>query len=74
MAGALHLLTHEHAGLAGRIIEGQVAAGDCVTVVWLAASPLLALPPGVTVRSLNRDLTYAQLLDLVFDADHVIAW
>ena len=37
-----------------------------------AAPP--ALPPGVPLRRLGRDLDHDQLLDLIFSHDHVIAW
>jgi hypothetical protein len=33
-----------------------------------------ALPPGVTAHRVPADLSYDQLLDLVFSVDQVISW
>ena len=73
MAKVLHLVKGGKAGLATDVIAAQVAAGDEVTVAVLegAAPPL---PAGVRVRRLDADLTYPELVDLIFDAEHVIPW
>ncbi len=72
MAKVLHLVKGDPA-LAADVIATQVAAGDAVTVAVLeGAAP--ALPAGVSVRRLDTDLTYAELVDLIFEADHVIPW
>jgi hypothetical protein len=68
----LHLLKGD-ATLAADVIAGQVAAGDTVTVALFAVDPP-ALPAAVTVRRLDADLTYGELVDLIFDADQVVPW
>ena len=74
MAVVLHLFKGPDATLPRRVVAQQTAAGDRVTVALLSDGPVPELPAGVAVRRLDRDLTYSQLLDLIFDADHVIAW
>ena len=32
------------------------------------------LPAGVTLRRLDGDLSYGQLLELIFEADQVVTW
>ena len=73
MADVLHLLTGADA-LVARVAERQVSAADHVTVALLPGSDAPVLPAAVTVRRLGHDLTYSQLLDLVFAADQVITW
>ncbi len=72
MANVLHLVK-EDAALAVDVIMAQVAGGDAVTVAVLEGA-VPALPARVTVRRLDIDLTYPQLVDLIFDADQVIPW
>jgi hypothetical protein len=73
MATVLHLLGAGNPALALPVIAGQVAAGDTVTVALVGpATP--PLPPGVTVCHVPRELSWDQLLDLVFSADHVLSW
>ena len=74
MAAALHLLKGADAALAADVIARQLAAGDRVTVVLLAGAVPPALPAGVTLRRAGADLSWDQLLDLVFEADHVVTW
>ena len=74
MAVVLHLFKGPDATLARRVVAQQTAAGDRVTVALLPGSVVPQLPPGVSVRRLDGDLTYSQLLDLIFDGDHVITW
>jgi hypothetical protein len=74
MASALHLLKGADAALPAAVIARQLAAGDRVTVVLLAGAEATALPPAVTVRHLPEDLSYGELLELIFDADHVVTW
>jgi hypothetical protein len=72
----LHLLKSDSGALALPVIERvRRDPGASVTVVLLHGLPAPALPPGVEVRRLGEgDLDYAGLLDLIFDADHVVAW
>jgi hypothetical protein len=73
MAKVLHLLKGAGLDLAIDAINGQAAAGDLVTVAILegAAPPL---PASVTVRRLGADLTYPDLIDLIFEAEQVVPW
>jgi hypothetical protein len=73
MASVLHLLGHNAPAPALAIIADQIAAGDTVTLAVVGAvAPVL--PPGVTVGRVPADLSWEQLLDLIFAADHVLSW
>ena len=74
MAIVLHLLKSPATTLARTVIDQHARAGQRVTVVLLPGGAAPALPSGVRVRRLDADLSYAQLLDLVFESDHVITW
>ncbi|MBI4638918.1 MAG: hypothetical protein HY727_21485 [Candidatus Rokubacteria bacterium] len=74
MAQVLHLLKGGDPALALATIAEQCGAGDRVVAVFGEGQVPCALPGGVTTRRLGHDLSYAQLLDLVFEADQVIAW
>ncbi|HET8577557.1 MAG TPA: hypothetical protein VFO18_10690 [Methylomirabilota bacterium] len=76
MARFLHLLKRDSADLAVPVIEANSHEADAaVTVVCLDGAAPAGLPPGVTVRRLDAgDLDYAGLLDLIFEAEHVITW
>lgn len=75
MAHTLHLLKADAPPLAPAAIARTAAVpGAEVTVVLLDAVPAPALPPSVPVHRLGVDLDHAGLLELVFAADHVIAW
>lgn len=80
MPRALHLLTSGDHPAALSVIERQARQPDTtVTVVLLHGSSAPALPERVTVRRVTEDarsgdLTYPELLDLIFTADSVIAW
>jgi len=75
MAAFLHLLKADASPLAGPAIAAhRREPGARVTVVVLDG-PAPDLGPGVAVRRLAAgDLDYAGLLDLIFAADHVVAW
>ncbi len=73
MATVLHLLGDKGASLAVPVIEGQLAAGDRVTVAAIGEAPP-PLPPGLEVHRVPANLSYSQLLDLIFASDHVITW
>lgn len=73
MAKVLHLLKGAEPGLAIDVITEQAAAGDQVTVVILEGiAP--RLPTAVAVRHLGTDLTYPELIDLIFAAEQVVTW
>jgi hypothetical protein len=74
MPSVLHLVKDE-APLARAVIADQLGRGDVVTVAVLeGADGPTGLPASVRVRRVSRDLSYPELLGLVFAADHVIAW
>ena len=69
----LHLLTAGDPGPAQAVIERQRAEGDAtVDVVLLPGAS--ALSHGLEARRVPDDLDYAELLDLIFASDQVIAW
>ncbi len=74
MKTALHLLKGRALALALPVIEQQRRDHEAVTVVLLHGAPTPALPDGVAVRRIGHDLTYSQLLDLIFESDQVITW
>jgi hypothetical protein len=74
MAAALHLLKGGDASLALAVVAHQLEAGDRVTIALLPGASAPVLPPGVAVRRLPDDLSYDELLELVFAADHVVTW
>jgi len=74
MAAVLHLIKGSDATLARAVLDRQLRDGDRVTVVVLPGGARAGLPPGATVRSLDGDLSYDQLLELIFEADQVVTW
>jgi hypothetical protein len=74
MATVLHLLKGTHADLAGTVIAEQLAAGDRVTAVLLPGASPPALPAAVALRHVPEDLSYPELLNLIFSSDHVLTW
>src|SRR5262249_36812757 len=74
MAAVLHLIKGSETGLARAVLDRNLRAGDRVTVVVLPGGAGSGLPAGVTVRSLDGDLSYDQLLGLIFEADQVVTW
>ena len=76
MAGVLHLLKRDAWPLAAPVIDAmRREAKGPVTVVLLAGAVAPALAPDIAVRHLgDGDLDYSALLDLIFEADRVIAW
>jgi hypothetical protein len=73
MATVLHLLGENEPQAALPFIAGQLAAGDLVTVAVLGDSAV-PLPPGLTVHRVPAELTWDQLLDLIFAADQTFSW
>ena len=55
-------------------IQRQSRAGQRVTVVLLPGAVPPALPAGVAVHRVPEDWSYEQLLEAVFEADHVTTW
>lgn len=74
MAAVLHLIKSADAGLARAAIEHQQAAGDAVSVAVLHGAPAPEVPAGVRVFRVPDDLSWDRLLDLIFEADQVVAW
>ena len=74
MAAVLHLLKSPDTTLARAVLDRSLRAGDRVTVVLLPGGAAAGLPSGVSIRSLDGDLSYGQLLELIFEADQVVTW
>ncbi|PYO23391.1 MAG: hypothetical protein DMD88_03820 [Candidatus Rokuibacteriota bacterium] len=74
MATILHLIKSADAALARTVIEQHVGAGDRVTVALLPGGIAPALPPGVAIQHVGSELSYSQLLDLIFESDRVVTW
>ncbi len=74
MAAVLHLLKSPIPPLARAALERGVGAGDRVTVVLLPGAGSPGLPDGVAVHRAPDDLSYSQLLELIFESDQVITW
>ncbi len=76
MARFLHLLKGDSAALARPVIEENSREAEAtVTVVLLDGAASASLPDAVIVHRLGAgDLDYSALLDLIFEADHVITW
>ena len=73
MARYLHLVGADAGPLAQTVIASP-AAGDEVVVVLLDGGAPPSLPAGARLLRLGDGLDYAGLLDLIFEADHVISW
>jgi hypothetical protein len=74
MATVLHLVKGESNALIEPTIEQQLAAGDHVVVILLEGAARPASRDGVTLHRVPEELDYGHLIDLVFQADRVIAW
>ena len=74
MARVLHVFKGDHAATALSVIAPQVAAGDQVGVALLADAAAPGLPAGVTIHRVPGDTSYERLLELIFEADHVVTW
>ena len=74
MAAVLHLIKGSDTTLPRAVVDHHLRAGDCVTVVVLPGGAASGLPAGATVRRLDGDLSYGQLLELIFEADQVVTW
>ncbi len=74
MATVLHVLKAGSHPLAIETMRREVAAGDHVTVALLDGAEPSDTPASVRRVRVPEDVSYAQLLDLVFEAERVIAW
>jgi hypothetical protein len=75
MPHVLHLFTGADASLAVPVIETQRRELDAtVTAVLLPGASPPSLPAGVTLRRLEHDCSYADLLDLIFESHQVLTW
>ncbi len=74
MSRVLHLVKDGELGLLEPTLQRQAAAGDHVTVVLIGGAECAIPADGIDVRRLPGDLDYDRLLDLVFEADQVVAW
>lgn len=80
MPHVLHLLkSSDHATALSTIAHQSRHPDTRVTVILLHGMSAPSLPNGVTIRRLTEagragDLTYSELLDLIFTADSVISW
>jgi hypothetical protein len=73
MAHYLHLVGADANPLAAPVIAHPEPGAE-VTVVLLDGAKPPVLPEGARLLRLGPDLDYARLLDLIFEADHVIHW
>jgi hypothetical protein len=72
MARFLHLLKGDSPSLAATVIEEQrQQPGTEVIVVLLEGG---RAPDGLAVKKIGTDLDYPQLLELIFESDHVVTW
>ncbi|PYM98785.1 MAG: hypothetical protein DME07_21920 [Candidatus Rokuibacteriota bacterium] len=74
MTAVLHLLKSPDTALARAVLDRNLRDGDRVTVVVLPGGAASGLPAGVLVHHLDGDLSYGQLLELIFEADQVVSW
>ena len=74
MAAVLHLVKGADTALARAVLERHLREGDRVTVVVLPGGGASDLPAGVPIRRLHGDLSYGELLELIFGADQVVTW
>ena len=74
MARVLHLLHPRNVALPSEVIRQSVEAGDEVTLALLDGAAPGPLPDGVRTRRVPDDLSWAELLEKIFAADHVITW
>jgi hypothetical protein len=73
MARFLHLLKRDTSPLAAAVVKQNRREPEAeVTVVLLEEG--IDVPKEVTVRTLGSDLDYGQLLELIFESDHVVTW
>jgi hypothetical protein len=75
MPRILHLFKGPDASLALPVIEAQrQEPGAALTVVLLPGAGTPPLPAGITVRRLDQDCSYSELLDLIFEHSDVLTW
>lgn len=74
MARVLHVFKGDHAAEAGAVIARAVAAGDHVDVALVGGVTPPALPAAVGVHRVPAEVPYERLVELIFEADHVVTW
>jgi hypothetical protein len=74
MARVLHLLKGDHAAEAMTVITPEAATGDAVAVALMSGATAPAVPAGVTLHRVPEDTSYDRLLEMIFEADRVVAW
>ena len=74
MTAVLHLLKSPDTALARAVPHPRVALGVCLRSLERDEDRFAGLPAGVSVRRLDGDLSYGQLVELIFAADQVVSW
>ena len=74
MARVLHLLKGDEPSLALAVIAQQIAGGEEVVVALLPGTAAPTLPAGVSLSRVPDQLSWASLLERIFEADQVITW
>ena len=75
MTAVLHLLTNGDRTRALPVIERQRGDADTsVAVVLLPGATASPLPDGLVARRVPDELSYEELLDLIFASDQIVAW
>ncbi len=74
MGAVLHLIKGGDASLVRAVLDRQARDGERITVVVLPGGAASELPAGVAVRRLHSDLSYGELVELIFEADQVVTW
>ncbi len=74
MSRVVHLLKDGTPPLLVSTLARQIAAGDRVTLVLLDDAECAVPTSAVDVRRVPDELDYGGLLELVFEADQVVAW
>lgn len=70
----LHLWKGGDPALAVAAMAREVAQGERVTLAVLHGAPAPAVGPAVIVTRVPEELSWDALLELIFQADRVVAW
>lgn len=73
-ATVLHLWKGGEPGLAVATMARQAARGDRVTLAVLHGVPPPPVGAGIAVTRVPEELPWEGLLELIFQADQVVAW
>jgi hypothetical protein len=74
MAHVLHVLKGDHVRDMLATIEPQLRAGDRVTIALLGDAAAPPLPESVDTRRVPDEISYDELIELIFAADSVVTW